>query len=441
MTPTLKLAKKEDLSEGEWKVYSTILNRFLAVFCANPCTVNHTEITVDIGDLEQFKLTGDVILSLGWMEYEESTKKDKLLPQLSIGDIIPTDFKVVEKETKPPNHYTSETLNQFLKNPFRKRKSSSVFDNNEDDDTTEDSQSEEDEYKAIFEGVELGTEATRTGIIENAIRSHYISLKNDVYTILPGGIYYIETLEELGICLSKEKTAEMGRSLKSVYRGEMVINQCVDLVFTEIQSLFAVAKDVVIDKSAAPSTMHVSFGKCPICGEDVVENKKAFSCSNSKCGFVFFKDNKLLSSVGRKLTGNIVRSLLSDGKVLLKNCKSAKTGKTFDCYLIADYSKACPELKLHFPSEAESSLGVCPNCGGHIVKNKFGNYSCSNWKGGCKFTIYGTVSGKKLTDKHINTLLTKGKTGTIKGFTSKNGKSFDAALVLGKDGKVSFEFK
>ena len=173
----------------------------------------------------------------------------------------------------------------------------------------------------------------------------------------------------------------------------------------------------------------------------MVENKKAFSCSNSKCGFVFFKDNKLLSSVGRKLTGNIVRSLLSDGKVLLKNCKSAKTGKTFDCYLIADYSKACPELKLHFPSEAESSLGVCPNCGGHIVKNKFGNYSCSNWKGGCKFTIYGTVSGKKLTDKHINTLLTKGKTGTIKGFTSKNGKSFDAALVLGKDGKVSFEFK
>lgn len=34
-----------------------------------------------------------------------------------------------------------------------------------------------EDYKAIFEGLELGTEATRTGIINNAINSKYIALK------------------------------------------------------------------------------------------------------------------------------------------------------------------------------------------------------------------------------------------------------------------------
>ncbi|WP_205621066.1 topoisomerase C-terminal repeat-containing protein [Salsuginibacillus kocurii] len=37
------------------------------------------------------------------------------------------------------------------------------------------------------------------------------------------------------------------------------------------------------------------------------------------------------------------------------------------------------------------------------------------------------VAGKKLTDKQVETLLTKGKTGKIKGFKGKNG-SFEARL-------------
>jgi DNA topoisomerase-3 len=37
-------------------------------------------------------------------------------------------------------------------------------------------------------------------------------------------------------------------------------------------------------------------------------------------------------------------------------------------------------------------------------------------------------------------LLTKGKTGTIKGFKSKNGKSFDAALKFDENYKTVFDF-
>jgi DNA topoisomerase-3 len=37
-------------------------------------------------------------------------------------------------------------------------------------------------------------------------------------------------------------------------------------------------------------------------------------------------------------------------------------------------------------------------------------------------------------------LLTKGKTGTVKGFKSKSGKTFDAALKFDADFQVVFDF-
>jgi DNA topoisomerase-3 len=38
------------------------------------------------------------------------------------------------------------------------------------------------------------------------------------------------------------------------------------------------------------------------------------------------------------------------------------------------------------------------------------------------------IAKKKLTDKQIETLVTKGKTALIKGFTNSKGKPFDAVL-------------
>lgn len=85
-----------------------------------------------------------------------------------------------------------------------------------------------------------------------------------------------------------------------------------------------------------------------------------------------------------------------------------------------------------------SSLGTCPICGAPIRESEKG-YGCSNWKSGCSFVIWKTVSGKKLTQAQVKALLEKGKTGLIKGFTSKAGKPFDAYLVL-EEGKVNFSF-
>ena len=114
------------------------------------------------------------MIQKGWTAYDYYEKKDKTLPALSEGDIVNTKFKPVEKETKPPKHYTTETLNNYLKNPFK-------------NDTTE--ENDDEDYKAMLDGVELGTEATRPGIITNAIQAKYISLKNDTYYILQDGEY------------------------------------------------------------------------------------------------------------------------------------------------------------------------------------------------------------------------------------------------------------
>lgn len=93
-----------------------------------------------------------------------------------------------------------------------------------------------------------------------------------------------------------------------------------------------------------------------------------------------------------------------------------------------------------FVSEKEEKM-ICPLCGKKINHFKWG-YGCSGYSDGCKFSINNEICGKKITENQVLTLITKGKTNTIKGFTGKSGKSFDAALKLDKaSGKVNFEFE
>lgn len=65
---------------------------------------------------------------------------------------------------------------------------------------------------------------------------------------------------------------------------------------------------------------------------------------------------------------------------------------------------------------------TCPKCGkGKLLKGKSA-WGCSEWKNGCKFTISFSFNKKKLTDKQIATLVSKGKSPLIKGFSVDNQK-------------------
>ena len=60
---------------------------------------------------------------------------------------------------------------------------------------------------------------------------------------------------------------------------------------------------------------------------------------------------------------------------------------------------------------------------------------------GDSFRMSRTMLGKTLPKEEITRLLQEGKTGLIKGFTSKRtGRPFDAYLVLKRGGNIGFEF-
>ena len=91
-------------------------------------------------------------------------------------------------------------------------------------------------------------------------------------------------------------------------------------------------------------------------------------------------------------------------------------------------------------SRSRRPLGSCPKCGSPVVETKKA-YSCSAWKtSGCDFAIWKQVSGKRLGESQARQLLTKGRTGQLKGFKSKAGKSYAAALKLDGDHKVRLDF-
>ena len=58
-----------------------------------------------------FTIKGTIILQKGFLRFDDSERKDKLLPPLEKGDKVNICFKPMEKQTSPPKHYTIETLN------------------------------------------------------------------------------------------------------------------------------------------------------------------------------------------------------------------------------------------------------------------------------------------------------------------------------------------
>lgn len=86
-------------------------------------------------------------------------------------------------------------------------------------------------------------------------------------------------------------------------------------------------------------------------------------------------------------------------------------------------------------------IGKCPVCGTGRIADKKTFYGCSEYQNGCSFVIFKTISEKKLTEKNIKDLLEKKATSTIKGFKSKNGKPFEAKLIVSLlEKKVKFQF-
>jgi DNA topoisomerase-3 len=91
-------------------------------------------------------------------------------------------------------------------------------------------------------------------------------------------------------------------------------------------------------------------------------------------------------------------------------------------------------------SRNREPLGACPKCGSPVVETKKA-YSCSAWKAsGCDFAIWKEIYGKRLSEFQVKQLLRKGRTKELKGFRSKAGKPYSAALKLDGDHRVRPDF-
>jgi DNA topoisomerase-3 len=82
-------------------------------------------------------------------------------------------------------------------------------------------------------------------------------------------------------------------------------------------------------------------------------------------------------------------------------------------------------------------LGACPACG-TPVRETPATYSCETGRS-CAFVVFKTMSTRAISARMVKQLLKDGRTDVVKGFKSKAGKPFEAALEW-RDGKVQFAF-
>ena len=334
-----------ELSENEQIVYETVRNRFLAVFTEEPCLVDRTVIDIKLAD-ETFRLTGDVLVQKGFTRYEDVKISEKTLPPIEKGDRININFKIKEDETKPPKHYTAETFNNFLLAPFKARKAEDEEMSGHDTESPENDDSEL--YRDILNGVEIGTVASRTDIIAGIIQNGYIHEEKGVYTIAPAGKYLIDSMEKLHIDVNKETTVKMSMVLKKVNRGELTIDNAIDICLEHLNQILSY-RDIEIPGCMETGAVQQvnkygkeSVGKCPVCGGNVYESPKAFICENNKrddsaCNFYLYKDDRYIKAVyGHGITAAAAQKIL-------KNLKFREKGK--EVALLIDHVKKTSSWK------------------------------------------------------------------------------------------------
>ncbi|BAH05547.1 type IA DNA topoisomerase [Clostridium kluyveri] len=418
ITPTTKIPEIEKLSEDEKKVYTAIRNRFISNFLNEETIIEETYVIIRIVD-EVIELKGNVIKQTGFLKYE-NIKKENELPDFVEDEKLDTKLSVDEKQTQKPNRVTESELNNFLKNPFKKKEIQDLENTNDDE-----------EYKMILEGCEIGTVATRAVIIKNAQKYEYIKEVKGHFECENKGIRLIDVLKRLNIDLDKGKTVEFGKQLKGVYKNDIEINTIIYNVKSELNNIIRKGDEIKIDR--IESKKYESMGVCPICGKgNIMANKFGYGCSRWREGCKFFIGKQI---AGKNISESMAKKLIKNKKTnVIKGFKS-KNGKSFDAVLtIKDENVA-----FDFSSESKG-LGTCPVCGkGNVIANKSG-YGCDKWKEGCKFFIGSKIASKSITESMVKKLLKDKKTNLIKGFKSKNGEVFDAFLII-KDSKIVFDFK
>lgn len=326
ITPTYVIPK--GLSSEEENVYTAIKNRFIMQFMP-VAEFEETKITIKVNDENipgEFIAKGKVEIIKGWRIVEKIETKDTILPLVEKGETLQVTHSKVNKVTKkPPKHHTEKTLLRVMETCGKEFK-----EEREDDESNS-----EEMMNSILSGFSIGTPATRAETIKKLKDIGYITAKGKSLTTTDLGRTIVEIFPAKEL-LDLEYTGRLEKTLSDIERGKFKKADFLDLIFDFTkQSVEKIKNDnsmlhkfnVEIPDGAE------EIGKCPICGNAVIEGAKSFGCNNWKngCKFTIWKDDKYITSFGKTVSKDMVKLLLKNGKVGFRNLKSKK-GNTFSAY-------------------------------------------------------------------------------------------------------------
>ena len=313
-TRSMLQADLDALPKGEQHILKLIIARTLMAV-SKPFRYLETLLTTECAG-EEFTAKGKEILDEGWKAVERKVLADILsrkkefttLPPVEESECGILNAELKEGQTSPPKHFTEDTLLHSMET------------------ASAESMPEDAERQGI------GTPATRAAIIEKLVAKGFLERKGDKKTkvLLPtdkGKALITVMPEEVQ---SADMTADWETKLLRVERGEMEPKTFMTEINDMISSLVNTTEAV---KGASALMKNKVIGICPNCGKSVVEREKGYFCENRECRFVLWKDNAFFKRLGKRMDAHVADKLLRDGRVRLKDCRSAK-GKTYNATVL-----------------------------------------------------------------------------------------------------------
>ena len=285
------------MSEDDRRVYDLVVRRFLAVFHPE-AVVENTRVETTVSE-NVFRTRGKRILVPGWRGvYGESADvedrpdddegREQQLPQLSEGErATVTEVGSEAKETKPPRRYTDGSLVVLME--------------------TAGKLVDDEEAREAMKESGIGTPATRAAIIERLIQVGYVERDGRALVVTEKGMNVVRLLGEHALT-SPGLTGEWEHRLARIETGEdsreAFMGDIVKFTESTVGELDTKLKGVRIPRA--------NLGPCPVCGHDIVENRKGYSCwsrDDPGCGFVIWK-----SKAGKQLPVSVARELIRTGR-------------------------------------------------------------------------------------------------------------------------------
>ncbi|WP_430510695.1 DNA topoisomerase 3 [Gottfriedia solisilvae] len=331
IVPTNKIPSASDmekLTKEQKTIYEEILKSAVAMFHA-PYEYEETVIQTSINGM-LFETKGKVEKKKGWKELyqndaqsEDEKKEDvSLLPPVSKGMKVQAELTTKSEMTKPPQYYTEGQLITLMKTCGK-------F-------------SEDDESKSILKEIEgLGTEATRSGIIDTLKRQKYIEVKKNLVYVTNKGVIICELVD--GTMLSKpELTAKWESYLKRIGKKEgdknTFINSTIQFTKKIVEDAKTTIKEVKIDSSIQEMEQVDHIALCPTCKKGHIIDKKTFyGCSDYKNGC---KQTFPKSKNDKNVTKSHIKQICEKGKTTKKVAfKKKDSDKTYEAFLILNNGK------------------------------------------------------------------------------------------------------